>query len=157
MAILIRLALESDEDAIVEMGRMNVEETRPDLAFSENRLRQTFRNYLRHADPTFYVAERDRQVIGMLMADFAEYRGADGLFTMQEVLYVRPDHRGTRAAALLMKQLIAWSKMLGAREIIGGNDNEFQSERTARFLEHFGFKRVGFYMRRAIPHGEEHR
>jgi len=53
-----------------------------------------------------------------------------------------------------MKQLIAWSEQLGAREIVGGNDNEFNSERTARFLEHFGFERVGYSMRRAMPHGQ---
>lgn len=148
--MFVRLALETDEDAIVEFARTNIEQTRPGMTFNEERCRDTFRSYLRRASPTFFVVEDNREVIAMLVADFYEYRAADGLFTTQEVLFVRPDKRGTRASVILMKELIAWSKMLGAKEIMGGNDNEFNSERTARFLEHFGFERVGFAMRRTL-------
>lgn len=147
----VRLALESDADAIVEMARTNMEQTRPTLTFDEGRCRATIASYLRHASPTIWVAEdKAGDTTGFLVADFYEYRAASGIFTTQEVLFVRPDKRGTRAATILMKELVAWSEMLGAKEILGGNDNEFNSERTARFLEHFGFKRVGFSMRRAV-------
>lgn len=146
----VRLALPHEEDIIVDMARTNIEQTRPSLTFNEARCRASFRSYLDRADPTIYVAEDKNEVIGMLVCNFYENRAADGLFTTQEVLFVRPDKRGTRAAALLMKQLISWSEQLGATEIIGGNDNEFNSERTARFLEHFGFKRVGYSMRRGV-------
>jgi GNAT superfamily N-acetyltransferase len=146
----VRLAYETDEDVVVEMCRANVEETRPHLTFNEGRCRATFSSYLRFADPTVYVAEDKGEVVGLLVCNFYEHRGADGQFATQEVLYTRPDKRGTRAAALLMKQLIEWADVIGANEIIGGNDNEFNSERTARFLEHFGFKRVGYSMRREV-------
>lgn len=144
----VRLAQESDADAIVAMARSNMEDTRPSLTFNEGRCRQTIRNYLEHADPTIFVAESEGDVLGMLVCNFYEHRAADGLYATQEVLFVRPDKRGTRAAALLMKELIAWAEALGANEIIGGNDNSFNSERTAKFLGHFGFERVGLYMRR---------
>lgn len=144
----VRLARESDADAIVAMARVNMEDTRPSLTFNEDRCRQTIRNYLDHADPTIFVVESDGEVIGMLVCNFYEHRAADGLYATQEVLFVRPDKRGTRAAALLMKELISWAEGLGANEVIGGNDNSFNSERTAKFLEHFDFERVGFYMRR---------
>jgi len=153
--MFVRLALESDEDAIVQMARDNIAETRPDMEFDEARCRATFKKYLNYADPTFFVVEDRRLVAGLLVCNFYEYRAASGLFTTQEVLYVQPASRGTRAAVILMKQLIAWSKLLGAKEIIGGNDNEFQSDRTARFLEHFGFERVGFAMRRKLTDGRE--
>lgn len=146
----VRLALEQDFPAIVEMARTNMEQTRGGLKFSEHKCWQTLYAYLDKASPTVFVAEGPDGVTGFLVADFYEYRASDGLFTTQEVLFVRPDKRGTRAAAILMKELVAWSQMLGAKEIIGGNDNEFQSERTAKFLEHFGFERVGFAMRRTL-------
>jgi L-amino acid N-acyltransferase YncA len=145
----VRLALESDTEAIVDMARINMQ-TRPTLTFNEGRCRKTIRNYLDHADPTIFVAEDKSGVIGMLVCNFYEHRAADGLHVAQEVLFVRPGKRGTRAAALLMKELIAWAQMLGAAEIVGGNDNEYNSDRTARFLEHFGFKRVGYSMRREV-------
>lgn len=145
----IRLALASDAEAIVEMARVNMK-TRPTLTFSEARCRQTIQDYLKLASPTIFVAEDKSGVIGMLVCDFYEYRAAAGLWTSQEVLFVMPDKRGLRAAALLMRELIAWSEMLGAKEIVGGNDNEFNSDRTAQFLERFGFKRVGHSMRREM-------
>jgi L-amino acid N-acyltransferase YncA len=148
--MLVRLALERDFDEIVEMARINMETTRPTLTFNEGRCRKTLANYLAFASPTVWAAEKDGGLYGFLVADFFEHQAADGLYVAQEVLFVRPDRRGTRAAAALMKELITWSRMLGANEIIGGNDNEFQSDRTARFLEHFGFERVGFHMRRTL-------
>lgn len=146
----VRLALESDADSIVEMARTNMEQTRPTLQFNEARCRATIQNYLSSASPTIFVADHENQAVGLLVCDFYEHRAADGHFAVQEVLFVRPDRRGTRAAALLMKELVTWAGMIGANEIVGGNDNEFNSDRTARFLEHFGFKRVGHSMRRDL-------
>lgn len=148
--MFVRLAVESDIDAICEMGRMNIEETRPEIGYDDFKCRETFYSYLDRADPTFFVVEHQRKVIAFLAAAIHDYRASDGLFTTQEVLFVRPENRGSRAAVLLMKHLIAWSEKLGAKEIIGGNDNSFNSERTAKFLEHFGFERVGFSMRLAV-------
>lgn len=151
--MLVRLALEADFDVIVEMARANIAETRPEMGFDAHTAYETCYSYLDKADPTIFVVEDQREVIGMLLAAIHGYRAATGLWTSQEVLFVRPDKRGTRAAVLLMKHLVAWSERLGAKEIIGGNDNSFQSERTAQFLEHFGFKRVGYAMRRQVTHG----
>lgn len=146
----VRLALESDADAIVSMARTNMEQTRPTLTFNEARCRATVQSYIDFASPTIFVCEDKGEVIGLLVCDFYEHRAADGHFATQEVLFVRPDKRGTRAAALLMKELVAWAELIGANEIVGGNDNEFNSDRTARFLGHFGFKSVGHAMRRDL-------
>ena len=151
--MFVRLALDTDEDVVVEMARANIEETRPEITFNEDKCRATYYSYLDTASPTIFVVEDKREVVGFLLAEIMEYRAADGLFTTQEVMFVRPDKRGTRASVLLMKHLIAWSEQLGALEVVGGNDNGFNSERTARFLEHFGFERVGFSMRRVLENG----
>lgn len=148
--MFVRLAMPEDEDAIVEMAEANITETRPDIGFDELTCRESFLSYLGTASPTIWVVEARREVIAFLLADMYEYRASIGLFTTQEVLFVKPAHRGTRAATLLMKHFVAWSKKLGAKEIIGGNDNSYNSERTAKFLEHFGFERVGFAMRRSL-------
>lgn len=148
--MIVRLALERDTEALVEMARHNMESTRPTLEFDEDRCRKTIRSYLDRASPTIYVAESNGEVVGMLVCDFYEHRAARGLFAVQEVLYVKPGKRGTRAAALLVHQLLIWAETIGANEIVGGNDNEFNSERTARFLSRFGFKAVGYAMRREV-------
>jgi len=145
--MFVRLAMPEDVDIVTEMARENIEETRPDMQFNEAKCRATYQRYLDTASPTIWVVEHKRMPIAFLLADMYEYEAADGFFTVQRVLFCRHAHRGTRAAVLLMKILIAWSQRLGAREIIGGNDNDFNSERTAKFLGHFGFERVGFAMR----------
>ncbi len=144
--------MDYDIPEIVELSRMNCEISTPHLTFSEEKVIETCQSALR-ASPTMFVVEENRKVIALLVATINEYRHASGIFTTQEVLFVRPDRQGSRAAVLLMKELIRWSEMLGAIEITGGNDNDFKSERTAKFLAHFGFEKVGFFMRRTVKHG----
>lgn len=148
----VRLVEKEDIDAIVEMSRDNAK-TRPNLKFNEVRTRATIVQSILKGSPVIFVVESKGEVIGFLMANYFVYHAFDGLFTVQEVLYVKPEKRGSRAAVLLMKALIAWSKRLGAVEIIGGNDNETNSDRTAKFLSHFGFKKVGHAMRMELDHG----
>lgn len=148
--MFVRLAMPEDRLAIAEMAKANIEETRPALKFSEEKFSETFKDIIETAMPTCWVVEKRRELIAFMVAGMYEYEAAEGLYTTQKVLYVRPEHRGSRAAILLMKNFIEWSKMLGANEIVGGNDNEFNSERTAKFLEHFGFKKVGFAMIRVL-------
>lgn len=146
--MFVRLALPSDEDAVIDLARRQVAETLPHLDFDEAITRRTFRRYLDTADPTIFVAVDNGQIIGHLMALMHTYAFTSGLFTVQEVLFVLPVKRGTRAAALLMREFTRWSDQLGARENIGGNSNKFHSEQTAKFLGRFGFEIVGYSMKR---------
>lgn len=149
-AMFVRLAMDYDIDAITEMARENVASTNSHWVFSEERTRAVITRGIETASPTFWVVEHKREAIAFLQAEMYEYDAAEGFFTVQKVLYVSPAHRGSRAALLLMKHFVDWSTQLGANEIFGGNDNSFNSERTAKFLEHFGFKNVGFNMRRTL-------
>lgn len=146
----VRLALESDLDQLIDMAREAVEENRPWLAFDEDTTRQTFWSYISTADPTIFVVDSGGALSGMTLATIQGYRMASGLFTVQEVLFVRPGSRGSRAAALLTKEIVAWSQMLGAKEIVSGNDSATKSDHIARFLTRFGFENVGYAMRRVL-------
>lgn len=148
--MFVRLFDLPDMEAVVEMSRYNMTSTRPTLTFNEERCRETLESAVAHASPTIYVVEDKREVIGFLVADFFPHQAADGLYAVQQVLFVKPEKRGTRAATLLMRQLTTWAERIGCNEIIGGNDNEFNSDRTAKFLGHFGFYRVGHAMRRDL-------
>lgn len=143
-----RLALEEEVDDVLEMAAANVAETRPGDTFDPDVARQNYWRYLDNANPTIYVVEHKRRLIAFLSVFVGQHRHNTGQFAVQEVLYVRPEFRGTRAAVLLMKHLIAEAERQGISEILGGNDNSFNSDRTRRFLEHFGFKTVGYSMRR---------
>lgn len=153
--MFVRLGMEEDIEDIVEMARLNVEETRSEHGFDADRVREVYCKYLFRGNPVIYVVEHNRKVVAFLLAVVCQFRFADGQYAVQEVLYVRPEFRGTRAAVLLMKHLIAEAERQDLREILGGNDNGFNSDRTKRFLEHFGFEMVGFSMRRLIDGRQE--
>jgi GNAT superfamily N-acetyltransferase len=144
-----RLANLADMAEVSEMAR-GAAEHRPSRVFNELRFRATFVDYLTKASPVFWVTEDASGLTGFLLGDYAVHRGFDGLFVQQEVLFVKPEKRGTRAAALLMNELIRWAEAIGANEIIGGNENSFQTEQTAKFLAKLGFKCVGLAMRREM-------
>lgn len=146
--MFVRLALDDEEDTFVALSKMAVEESARHVGFEEDRVRETFRKYLDTANPTIFFVDDRHDIVGFLLATMSQYRFASSLFTTQEVLFVRPDKRGTRAAALLVGELVRWSERLGAVEITGGNDNGLLTEKTARLLEHFGFERVGIFLRR---------
>lgn len=137
-----------EEDVFVELARLTVAESYPDQVFSEERTRETFQRYLKTAHPTFFFADQDGRVVGVLQATISGYDFADGIFTTLCGTFVHPDKRGTRAAALLLSAFTRWSDQLGAIESTGGNDNNLTTERTTRLLGHFGFEPVGTFVRR---------
>jgi GNAT superfamily N-acetyltransferase len=147
--MFVRLALEDEAEDIVEMARENSRSTCPEEypLYDPDMVRATFQRYLDTAESTFFVLENKGRIVGFLQAYMLAYDYRPGLYTVQKVLYVKPEKRGSRGAVLLMKMLIEWTKTVGADRIEGGNDNSFNSERTATFLEHFGFRKVGYAMR----------
>lgn len=145
-----RLSMPEDEDEVIELARSQVAETLPHLVFSEAKTRATFKRSLQTAEPTIFVVEDQRKVVGYLVAILVDYAMSDGHFAMQDVIYVRPDKRGTRAAARLIQLYDTWAENTGALEIYTGVSNGFQPDRTSRFLQHFGFSPVGGNLRR-IP------
>lgn len=148
-SLLVRLALETDEDACVELARMQTAETLPHIPFHEPAARATFQRYLDTANPTIFVCEDfGRVVIGFLVATMNPYAFATGLCVNQEVIYVRPDKRHTRAAPSLIREFDAWADRLDAREVFTGISNGFKAERTTRLFERFGYQPVGTYLRR---------
>lgn len=144
----VRLAEHHDYEAVRDLSQMNHAESCPHLEWSEDRARASFFGaYMDRQECLVFVVEDAGQVVGFLLATWGQYRTFAGLFTCQEVMFVRPDKRGTRAAALLMKKLVEWSREMGAIEVLGGNDNGIMSEQTARFLSRFGFRKYGYAMR----------
>ncbi len=148
--MFVRLAMDYDIPEIIEMAVANLEETMPGEPYSRERLRDTFYRSVKLAQPTTWVVEQERKLIGFMMSYMFGFDYRDGHYCTQRVIYVLPANRGTRAAVLLARELVRWAKETGAAKIEGGNDNSFKSERTAGFLEHFGFERVGYQMRNSL-------
>lgn len=145
----VRLGLDTDEGAFVALAKAAHDESLGHIPYSEAKVRETFLRYLYTAQPTITLAEADDgDVCGFACQSISEYRSGAGIYTTLEVTFVRPDKRGSRAAALLLRWFADWSDRIGALEATGGNDNQLHSERTKKLLSRFGFEVVGFFMRR---------
>ncbi len=147
--IFARLVMPEDKDVVLSLAQMQVEETLPHLDFRRDLAETTFWASVTKGHPTTFVALQDDEVIGYLVATLNEYSFSSGVFVSQEVLYVRPDKRGTRAAVHLIKEFVQWGEIVGAREWLFGISNGFQPDRTARLFERLtGAERVGYHLRK---------
>jgi L-amino acid N-acyltransferase YncA len=149
--MLVRLAIEGDRRELVGLCADAVRESVRGIEPDEAIINETFDAYMASAEPTFFVVEgAGRRLIGFMMCSIGGYAFASGIFTTQQVMYVVPEKRGTRAATLLIRNLIDWSKRLGALEITGGNNNGLYTAQTVRLLEKHGFEQMGTFMRRSM-------
>ena len=60
-----------------------------------------------------------------------------------DVLYVKPEFRKTRAAYMLIQAFIRWAQLMGASRIQCGTTTGVESAGCVRLYKHFGFAAYG--------------
>lgn len=145
--IFCRLATEADRAAIVELAHQHQMEAAPHLAFDLDRMHATINRALAKANLTIFVAEEDDAVIGYLAAVKAPYAACAGFYIEQQLFYVEPRKRGSRAAAKLFAGFVRWAEFQQAEEIFAGI---WGRKAGARWLRRFGFDSAGQQMRRRV-------
>jgi GNAT superfamily N-acetyltransferase len=143
--MFVRLLMPHDREAVRALVRAGIEESAPDLGFDEEVFNRTFDASVTTGHPTcFVVVDPPAGVVGVLLCVIEGFYFHAGLSTAVHVIYVAPAKRGTRAPALLMQAFLAWSEQVGARRKHLGIGNSLHPDRTARFFERFGARRVGY-------------
>jgi GNAT superfamily N-acetyltransferase len=143
----VRLVMPEDKGAVLSLAEMQVVETLPHLAFDAELAGAAFDEVLKGDGQIGWVAQGASGINGFLWAKLCGYAFASGVFVQQEVLYVRPDKRGTRAAVELLLEYIRWGEIVGANETLFGISNGHKPERAARLFERLGAERVGYHHR----------
>lgn len=146
--MFVRLAIEKDREPLRELARAHAREITPHLIWSDDRADATFDAYLSGANPTVFVVEDNRELVGHVTGLMIDNAYTTGFFIVLDAIYVRPDKRGSRAAAKLMKAFNAWADRLMPCEIVCRMSNPGISERTLRFLQCFGYEPSGVSLRR---------
>jgi GNAT superfamily N-acetyltransferase len=147
--MLARLALETDIEAIVELAAGATAESFPHLEFSAERCRGTLQRYLDTANPVF-VVEEGRSIVGFSLAEWGQHGFSTSTLAEQRVIYVKPENRGTRAAAELVSIFSAWAERMGAKEIRLDLANGRRTEQAARYMRRFGFQPIGVSLRKVV-------
>lgn len=145
----VRLIFERDRAAVIELGRQMTALYKPNLTFDPVRADALITRSLTEAHPTIFVADDGGDIVGALAAFIVDYPAAAGFFVSQELFYVRPDKRGTRAAALLFTEFVRWADSLDPEEVFAGTATGHRPEVAARWMRRFGFETLGAHMRRA--------
>lgn len=132
-----------DRKQVRALAREGHAECDPDPGFDDAAFERTFECCLT-SDPTMFVAEHKGRVVGCLIARIEGSYFASGVSTSLDLIYVTPGSRGSRAPALLFIAFLRWSDEVGAMRKKMCIDNSLHPDRTARFFERFGARRVGF-------------
>lgn len=141
-----RLFAEGDRAQVVELARQHQAESAPHLKFDPDRMHATVNRAL--ADKSnliVFVAEYKEEVIGYLAAVKAPYAACSGFYVEQQLFYVTPRKRGSRAAAKLFAGFVRWAELQQAEETFA---NIWDRKGGARWLKRFGFEPAGQQMRR---------
>lgn len=146
----IRLVDVNDIKQMVQICRRRAAAEAAHHEFSPTKVRETVLLSVATAHPTIFVVEDGAEIVGFLLASLHAYGFTHGVNVVAESIYVVPEKRGTRAAAMLMTELVSWARTVKAKEIFGGNSNGLHSDRTRKLYEHFGFEMAGYSMRRVL-------
>ena len=104
---------------------------------------KTARDYIISPDCCAYLIFRGEEAIGMHMASLTTYFFSPAKLAASLVIYVKFDHRGSRAALMLMNAFLDWAKLKDADEMYIGVSAGIKLETGDRFFKHFGFEYVG--------------
>jgi len=87
------------------------------------------------------VATDDKRISAF--GSFGDFRSWPGYrYTVEGTVHIAADIRGQGVGSLLLKALIVQACQAGKHSMIAGVDSE--NSASLRFLERFGFERVGF-------------
>lgn len=146
--IFCRLIAERDRERVAELAHQHQQESAPHLTYSPDRMRTTLNRALDDkSNLIIFVAEYQEEVIGYLAAVKAPYAACAGFYIEQQLFYVEPRKRGSRAAAKLFAGFVRWAEFQQAEEIFAGI---WGRKAGARWLRRFGFDSAGQQMRRRV-------
>lgn len=144
----VRLAIDRDLPAIVEMARHASAETFPHLTFSRVRTVSSFERALVTQAPVYFIAEDGRQIVGFQVVAWGDMDFANALVAEQRVIYVRPEARGGPAAGAMLRHLGAWADRLGVDELYVNVGSGRRTASTERYVRRFGFAPAGSVLKR---------
>ena len=148
MMIEIRPIAPSDIDDFVGLTELHARELAPHLDYKPREVIRSFSRAIETNRPAVFVAVQDDKLIGYIAAELCGYWWTTGAFAVLSVIYVRPDARGTRAAAKLIEQFLAWGDQLQVSEYFVYQSTGHRPDRFARLFEKFGFEITGSALRR---------
>ena len=140
----VRTAKLPDVPALVALGQEFIKEApnyqnRPYMA---DKAAEHF-THLINGGGVIFIVEQDQEIMG----GFAGRIGGDWFnntkIAFDDVMYVKPEFRKTRAAYVLIQTFVGWAAAMGVNRIQCGTTTGVESRACIRLYEHFGFTQYG--------------
>jgi GNAT superfamily N-acetyltransferase len=90
-----------------------------------------------------FLIEHRKQIIGGFVGRIGGDWFNNTKIAFDDVLYVKPEFRKSKAAYMLIKSFISWATLMGASRIQCGTTTGVESEACIRLYKHFGFTEYG--------------
>ena len=140
----VRTAKLPDVPALVALGQEFIKEApnyqkRPYMA---DKAAEHFTQLI-NGGGVIFIVEQDQEIMG----GFAGRIGGDWFnktkIAFDDVMYVKPEFRKTRAAYVLIQTFVGWAAAMGVNRIQCGTTTGVESRACIRLYEHFGFTQYG--------------
>lgn len=143
----VRPARIEDVEELVELARVNVEESRfSRFKFDEGRVRYKVTQMIKRIQPSNFFAvacKSDGKLIGYQIGFIEEYFFCSETVAASVFLFVHPDERGGLAAPKLILAFKSWAKQRGVAELYVGIAGNVSIEKSGRFLQRMGLSLTG--------------
>lgn len=106
--------------------------------------------YLDHVLFYVYLDKDSMEIKGFFIATVQENWFAPTLTVFEQLLYVKPEHRGSLVAARLVQSLERAAAALGATRVRGGVTTGINHEKALSMYERMGFSQVGTLVQKRI-------
>lgn len=140
----LRVATLPDVPAMVALGQEFIKEA-PNYQgrdYVTEYAEKHFTNLIKGGGVIFLV-EHQEQIIGGFVGRMGGDWFNDIKIAFDDVLYVAPDFRKSRAAYMLIQAFIRWAQLMGADRIQCGTTTGVESAACIRLYKHFGFTEYG--------------
>jgi L-amino acid N-acyltransferase YncA len=138
----LRLATEADIPTLVEMGvDMFAGSSFAALTYAPDKAGEFMRRGIKGAFLAVSVEGEGGAITGCIYGDVIEPWYTSDCMGIEHFLYVRPEHRGSRAALMLVRAWIRWCVSSGAKQLRPAT--AAKSAEADRLYRAVGFEPVG--------------
>ena len=139
----VRKATPEDAMGVFKLcAAMHAETDFKHCQFSPERVFGTISQWIAAETNAVFIAVKDGAPVGMLVGQLTQQWYSEDLFAIEKIFFVAPEHRGSRAAYMLVREFFQWGCDSHAKHITAGIASG-SGEAGARLYQKFGMKCLG--------------
>lgn len=140
----VRVATLDDLPSLMNIARQFILEA-PNYStreLNEDALSENLRSVINGLGAVF-IAEHQHEIVGGIVCLTTKDWFNDQIIAFEQVFYICPQYRSTRASFLLIETFVNWAKHMNAGRMQCGTTTGINTKGCLRLYERFGFREYG--------------